>query len=175
MLTIDKIIDQESKWREMAIYLNATEDMIDDVIQEMYVKILEIERKEGSLERIENDGEVNKFYVFKIIQSCVVNEFRRQNRYVNEEIELVNVSKNDKEEHKYAELMETIKYAINDLNEYDLMILELYFVNGYSLRKLSKGTGIPTHSIYHTLKNIKQIIKNKSEQKFNEYIKEKTS
>lgn len=174
MLTL-KIISQDNvKWRKMANYLGAKYQDIDDIVQNMYLKLAEIELRDGNLARLENsNGGVNTFYIFKILQSEIVNLYRIESKIYNHESQFNPIENPDEAEYKYQALMGKIKLIIDSMHEYDQMILELYFVYGHSLRQIEKRTGITVTSVYNTLKNAKQHIKKHSKQLYDEYIQQK--
>ena len=163
MLTLGIIAKDEIKWRKMANYLGARWGDIDDCVQNMYLKLAEIQETEGSLQRLETPaGGVNTFYIFKILQSAVINVYRAENKVYDHEAQFNPIESPDESEYRYQQLMARIKEVIDTMHEYDQMILELYFVYGHSLRQIEKRTGITVTSVYNTLKNAKQYIKNHS-------------
>lgn len=173
MLTLADIAIEEMRWRKMANYLGARGEDIDDCVQTMYLKLGEIQEREGSLNRMETPTGINTLYIFKILQSAVVDTFRERNRTFESFDEFCPIDAPEPTEHKYAELMERIRECINEMRDYDQMMLELYFVYGHSYREIEARTGIPTHSIFNTVKNAKQIIKKHSKQLYYEYIQTK--
>jgi DNA-directed RNA polymerase specialized sigma subunit len=62
-----------------------------------------------------------------------------------------------------------VKDKMNNLHEYDKLLFEIYFSSGKSIRKLAKDTGISTTSIYTTLKNVKQYLKDEVESEYKEF------
>lgn len=173
MLTLADIAKEDTRWRKMANYLGARGTDIDDAVQTMYLKLGEIQEREGSLERMAAPSGVNTLYIFKIMQSAVVDIFRERNRTFDSLDEFCPIDAPQHAEHKYAELMERIRECINEMRDYDQMMLELYFVYGHSFREIEARTGIPTHSIFNTVKNAKQIIKANSKHLYHEYIQTK--
>lgn len=174
MLMVANITRDEVKWRKMAVYLGARWDDVDDVVQIMYIKLLEIEQREGSIQRMAlPNGNINPLYVFKILQSAVIDQYREDKKQVVIEYIEHPIEPPDEMEHRHAELMDEIKVVIDGMHEYEQMMLELYFVYGYSMREIEKRTGIPTHSIFNTIKNCKEKIKEKTKNKYHEYIESK--
>lgn len=174
MLTLEHIAQHDVKWRKMANYLGARWGDIDDCVQNMYLKLAEIQETEGSLQRLETPaGGVNTFYIFKILQSAVINVYRAENKVYDHEAQFNPIESPEESEYRYQQLMQRIKEVIDTMHEYDQMILELYFVYGHSLRQIEKRTGITVTSVYNTLKNAKQHIKNHSIELYNEYIEQK--
>ena len=174
MLTLEIIARDEVKWRKMANYLGARWGDIDDCVQNMYLKLAEIQETEGSLQRLETpSGGVNTFYIFKILQSAVINVYRAENKVYDHEAQFNPIESPEESEYRYQQLMQRIKEVIDTMHEYDQMILELYFVYGHSLRQIEKRTGITVTSVYNTLKNAKQHIKNHSKELYEQYIQQK--
>ena len=59
--------------------------------------------------------------------------------------------------------------VIDEMPEYDQMLLELHFVYKLSMRDIEKRTGIPLHSIFNRLKNAKNLIKNHTYVQYQNY------
>lgn len=176
MTTIDEIAKRHNEWRKMAFYLGATTDNVDDIVQDFYIKILEIEETDGSLQRITGEnGKLQTYYVFKIIQSVVINGIRAKKKdifdenYIDEnENDYIKIEIND----TYSILMVEIKAVIDNMREYDQMLLELYFVYGFSFREIERRTSIPTRSVFNIVKNAKELIKIKTIHLYEQHCKE---
>ena len=77
MITIDEITARHNEWRKMAFYLGATTDNVDDVIQDFYIKILEINETDGNLQRITGEnGKLQTYYV------CIIHLLCRKYGYI---------------------------------------------------------------------------------------------
>ena len=176
MITIDEITARHNEWRKMAFYLGATTDNVDDVIQDFYIKILEINETDGNLQRITGEnGKLQTYYVFKIIQSIVINGIRAKKKdifdenYIDEnENDYIKIEIND----SYSFLMLEIKAVIDGMREYDQMLLELYFVYGFSFREIERRTSIPTRSVFNIVKNAKELIRIKTIHLYEQHRKE---
>lgn len=160
----------------MAFYLGATAHNVEDIIQDFYIKIIEINSADGNLNRITGEnGKLHTMYVFKIIQSNVVNDFRAKKKdifnenYTDEnEVDYIQIELTD----SYSDLMAEIKNVIDGMREYDQMLLELYFVYGFSFREIERRTSIPTRSVFNIVKNAKELIKEKTQNLYDKYSQE---
>ena len=176
VITIDSIALRHNEWRKMALYLGATAQNVEDIIQDFYIKIIEINATDGNLKRITGEnGKLHTMYVFKIIQSNVVNDFRAKKKdifdenYTDEnEVDGIQIELTD----SYSELMAEIKSVIDGMREYDQMLLELYFVYGFSFREIEKRTSIPTRSVFNIVKNAKELIRQKTQNLYDKYSSE---
>jgi RNA polymerase sigma factor (sigma-70 family) len=171
MLTVEIIVKRHSEWIRMAQYHGASEP--EEAVQEMYLKLCEIQLQEGSLNRFDYNGQINTMYLFKIIQSKVVDAVRQRKREVYDEAQFNPVNPVEECEESYEALMTEVKAVIDTMGEYDQMLLELYFVYGFSMREIEKRTGIPLHSIFNRLQSARGIIKNKTKDLYYDYCDKK--
>jgi RNA polymerase sigma factor (sigma-70 family) len=165
MITIEMIAYRNTEWIKMATYLGSATP--EDIVQEMYLKLLE---NPDMLSRIEyKTNEVNTFYIFSIIRSKIVDAHRKESRESYDELQFDPIESPDKSEFAYQDLMESIKITIDTMGDYDQMLLELHFVYKLSMRDIEERTGIPLHSIFNRLKNIKQTIKYQNYEQYQSY------
>jgi RNA polymerase sigma factor (sigma-70 family) len=165
MITIEMIAYRNTEWIKMATYLGSATP--EDIVQEMYLKLLE---NPDMLSRIEyKTNEVNTFYIFSIIRSKIVDAHRKESRESYDELQFDPIESPDTSEFAYQDLMESIKITIDTMGDYDQMLLELHFVYKLSMRDIEERTGIPLHSIFNRLKNIKQTIKYQNYEQYQSY------
>jgi RNA polymerase sigma factor (sigma-70 family) len=176
-LTLKDIANRHKEWIKIAIYVGASSENAEDFVQDMYIKLSEMERKQGSLNRMQNySGGVNTVYVFKILTNLVIDSKRKRKldtTPIQPHMEMLD-SPNDEEKY-YSELIQIVYKEIDNMHLYDQMLLELHFVYGMSMRQIEKKTNIPTHSIFNTLKNAKQKIRQKGTERFNQYCEERNN
>ena len=174
MITLDDIAKRHVEWVKISKYVGAKPDEIGDIIQTMYLKLGEIQLKEGSLDRFANyNGTINTIYLFKMIHNAFIDIKRAENKVIPHQDQFNTVESPEMAEMAHLDLMGDVKKAIDDLRDYDQMLLELHFVYGHSMRDIEKKTGIPTHSVFNSIKNAKQYIKQKTKTKYQIYAEEK--
>ena len=174
MITLDDIAKRHVEWVKISKYVGAKADEIDDIVQTMYLKLAEIQLKEGSLDRFANyNGTINTIYLFKMIHNAFIDIKRAENKTIPHQDQFNPVESPEMAEYAHGKLMDEVKKAIDELRDYDQMLLELHFVYGHSMRDIEKRTGIPTHSVFNSIKNAKQFIKQKTKEKYKQYAEEK--
>ena len=174
LITLNDIAKRHVEWVKISKYVGAKPDEIDDIIQTMYLKLGEIQLKEGSLDRFANyNGTINTIYLFKMIHNAFIDIKRAENKVIPHQDQFNPVESPEMAEMAHLDLMGDVKKAIDDLRDYDQMLLELHFVYGHSMRDIEKKTGIPTHSVFNSIKNAKQYIKQKTTVKYKIYAEEK--
>lgn len=171
---MEYIASRQNEWIKLARYFGADDHEVEDVVQNFYLKIVEMKDRDGNLDRITHySGGINSIYIFKIIQTCTIDVKRELKR--SQIVEEPEDEMPDPEliESEYEKLMAKIKDVIDGMNDYDIMMLELHFVFGHSMREIEKRTGIPTHSVFNTLKNAKNKIKNEAKKEYKSYCEVK--
>ena len=174
LITLNDIAKRHVEWVKISKYVGARPDEIDDIIQTMYLKLGEIQLKEGSLDRFANyNGTINTIYLFKMIHNAFIDIKRAENKTIPHQDQFNPVESPEMAEYAHGALMDEVKKAIDELRDYDQMLLELHFVYGHSMRDIEKRTGIPTHSVFNSIKNAKQFIKQRTKTKYQIYAEEK--
>ena len=169
------IASRHKEWIRIALYVGANPINVKDAVQDMYLKLAEIQKREGNLERITNlAGDVNTVYIFKLLTNESIKTHKKDSKTAElpDNIEISDTD-NSIPEDAYGDLITIINQSIGEMHSYEKMLMELHFDYGMSMRKIELNTGIPTHSIFHTLKNAKQKIKAKASQRYNEYRTER--
>jgi RNA polymerase sigma factor (sigma-70 family) len=174
LVTLEAIAKRHNEWMKIAFYLGATNDEAMDMVQSMYLKLAEIQLEEGNFERMTNyNGQINTIYLFKMLHNAFMDIKRAEGKVIPHQDQFVPVESPEMAEMAHLELMMEVKKAIDELRDYDQMLLELHFVYGHSMRDIEKRTGIPTHSVFNSIKNAKQHIKQRTQIKYQIYAEEK--
>lgn len=170
MLTLENFAQRHQEWVKISIYLGADKELANEIVQQMYLKIGEIQIKEGNLNRFLNyNGQINTVWVFKVLQNLYIDQSKK--KQISQEYYDYYYNENpiDEQEGEYHIILTKMKVVILSFNEYEQMLLELYFVHNRSLREIAKRTGIGIHSIFNTIKNAKEKIKKTIEHDYRNY------
>lgn len=175
MLKLDDFAKRQHEWVKIVVYFGADKELAHEIVQQMYLKIGEIQAKEGNLNRFINyQGQINTVWVFKVLQNLYIDHKKKKQisrefydcEYAEETVEEI--------EKEYHIVISKMKLVILSFNEYEQMLLELYFVHNRSLREISKRTGIGVHSIFNTIKNAKEKIRKAVEKDYRAFNNRKT-
>ena len=63
------------------------------------------------------------------------------------------------EQESFEFIIDKIKRITSDWKPYDKKLFDLYFIQGLSLRQISKGAGIGLNSIHNSVKSYKEVLK----------------
>jgi hypothetical protein len=77
---------------------------------------------------------------------------------------------NIEEQEAYNDICLLIDEEIENWNWYDRKLFKLYRDNDFSMRDIAKETNISLISIFHSIKNYKEILKDKFQQDYQNYI-----
>ncbi len=126
----------------------------EDIVGEMYIKLDRVIKQGKDITR---DGEINHFYVFKVLTSIFLDLKRKEAKYILVELEDYN-DPNNEIEVQYLKNYERILKTLQGLYWYDQKVYEIV-ESGESISELSRKTNISYYSLYNTYKKVKRILK----------------
>ena len=166
---IEKVAESHKEWVEV-IHKFGEFDYAQDIVQETYIALM----KYASAEKIlDANGEVRKGYVYFTLRSLYY-QFYNKKKKINkvsfdgcwELFDETNV-----EEHKaYHNICLIIDEEIDNWHWYDRKLFKLYRDTDMSMRDIAKETNISLISIFHSIKNYKEILNNKFMNDYQNYI-----
>lgn len=178
---------RHNEWIKMAKSFNLSDNDANEIVQEMYLRLYDYTK---NVEKIMyNKNEINTFYIYITLRNLFYSKFTNYGKSRNKKMLLFS----DIDEHNFSNLInktiedyeeynENIKKKIN-LDElcdkidsiiegwywYDKKLTKLYFNTNMSMRDISKETKISLSSIFNTLTNAKERIRNKTKQEYKKY------
>lgn len=171
-VTIDDIASRHREWIKIAVYCGCPEHLVDDIVQNMYLKLCEMNINEGGLCRITYKGKLNMVYMFSMINNAITSEHRKR-----KDVRLV-LGHHDKadeygiNEEQYHVMIDHIKDTIDSMHWYDKQLFMLYVNSGHSMRQIEKQTGISLTSINNTIQNVKRKVREENSQEYQDSKKE---
>jgi DNA-directed RNA polymerase specialized sigma24 family protein len=123
---------------------------------------------------IDENGNVRKGYMFFTLRSLYY-QFYNKKKKVNkvsfdEQWEIFDDS-NLEEHQAYNDICLLIDKELETWHWYDRKLFKLYRDSDMSMRDIAKETDISLISIFHSIKNYKEILNSKFEQDYKDYIK----
>jgi DNA-directed RNA polymerase specialized sigma24 family protein len=132
---LSEISKKDKQWRDYAYNLTGSKDVGDEVVQEMYLKLLDVCK------------ELNDFYVILTIRSVYI-DYLRENKRIKL-VELPMYIHND----EAFELDDEESWILNNLTHTEKVLLTLNQVK--SLRKIEKELNINYGLVYRIIKDVK--------------------
>lgn len=169
---LNELASKHQDWLRMATKLGAG-NWSEDIVQEMYLRL---HRYVDNPDRIRHKatGEINTFFVYITISNMVKDLKRASIRFQKVSIDGGSagnwISQEDIENALQAmdlqlngwddpDVMELITEELNSWHWYDKQVFKIFLHEKTSLRKLSKETGISVTSLFNTMKNAKERIR----------------
>ena len=128
-----------------------------DAVQTLYLKLCEMEIKEGNLDRIFYNGKLNMVYIFSAIRNIIINEIRAAKNL--EPLQDQEPEPETEDELTTDEMCRCVKDELNRMREYDRLLTITFYSQNHSIRSMSKEVGISARNIHYTLTRVKKQIK----------------
>ena len=189
MGTLELLYKKHKLWIKYLLEIGCPQDLCEDIVQEMYLKIDRYIKKNNNSIRYKDD--INIYFVRLTLRSLFMDFCRKQKNVnmveINEDIisDLVEVPYKETDmadldgrqkvindwynDELYLDLLEqedinTVNYSKTELEKYYLRrIFKEVFYDQVQLSKLSKDTNITYCSLRNTINSIKKQIKKKYE------------
>jgi len=136
----------------IACSIGASKDEAEDIVQELLIRLLEIDRREGNLNRLTKDGKLNMSYIFRSIINFR-EKISRWKKNIDEDADYPPTRTDP-----YLTLELDIQLKLDTMHYYYPMLYKAYLQDG-SMRVLARGSKISLKTIWNDLKYIKQQLK----------------
>jgi len=159
---METIYTQHNKWVNIVKNLGGG-DFSEDIVQEMYIKLMNIELKKQTADT----------FVYYILRNMTYDLHRKQSKVCKidlEELRYLFAEGSDRKE-ELEKIHEKIEEEVESWHWYDEMLWKLY-KDGRSMRELSNETKISLSSIFHTIKTCKERISEAVGEDYEDYINE---
>lgn len=177
-MILQALSKDHKRWWHMALSICSDDQLADDIVQEMYVRI---DKYVEDPDKIINPktGEINSFYIFVTMKNIHFHWYNQNARMASFEIKdydffseedyndslCTNTLDEDQllhdREEAYQRVVDSISDEIKKWHWYDEKLFKLYFMTDMSLRDIASETKISLSSIYNSLKNLKEHIQDK--------------
>ena len=151
-----KLYDKHKDWIRVVKSFGCREEIAEDIVQEMYLKILQYINK--GLDINYNDEEINHWYVYKTLKSIYLNIEKRAKKVIKVDCESV-LETEWNGDVKYEEANKIVEQTLEEMYWYDRKVWKLSC--DMSIAELSRKTDIGYRSLYNTKKKVDKILKNK--------------
>jgi len=185
---LDILSNKHQDWFNMAKSFGLSNDDANEIVQEMYMRIYDYTKDIKKI--MYNETEVNTFYIYITLRNLYYSNFAKYGKSIKtkkiflftemDDNSIKRVYNNYYED--YESYMQTVskKKSLDKLHEkieqtidswywYDKKLTKLYFDSGMSMRDLSKETKISLSSIFNTLTNAKEKIRQNTKEEYKKY------
>ena len=157
---LEKLAVHHILWIKMLVNLGCKVEDAQDLVQDMYIRLHTLVKDP---DRIMYGEDVNRYYVWVTLRNMYFSSLKKKRNNIfyelreNDDVEL---SDYDSSEDKAFESITTrIDSITSKWTVYDKRLFELYFIQGLSLRAISKGSKIGLTSIHTSVLKYKEILR----------------
>ena len=172
---LELLVKQQDDWIRIAYNMTDDMDEAKDLVQEMYLVVLEGKRSIGN---ITYKDQINRYFVWKLLRSLFVDEYRRKNSKKSIKTYEIIMDKDDKavddynstEDESFECIMSKIDSFTKDWKIDDRQLFNMYFRQGQSLRQIANGANIGLNSIHNSIKSYRDILRNELSEDLMDYF-----
>ena len=156
------VAEQHNEWVTI-VRSFGEKNFAEDIVMESYIALT----KYAKPEQIIKNGKVSRGYMYFTLRSLFYQYYNKKKKYKKirlddyEQTWQLQHEDNIEEQQAYHKICTMIDEVSEDWHWYDKKMWKLYSQTDMSIRKLAEETNISWVSIFNTLKNLKQDIKNK--------------
>lgn len=148
-------------WQQMARSFTNDTELAKDLVQELYLKLLQIEKKEGSLDHICQGTKPNTTWAYTVLNHLFIDHIRKQKK-MPEHREMVEIAAEPEIQTQEKKLTALWK-AVAEMNKqpatsYECRYFLYYVTSGKSLRQLAKESNTTVWVVQNAINNAKQKI-----------------
>jgi len=174
---IDKLADKHEDWIRMAKSFGADSEQSNELVQSMYIRL--VKYVDADSERIMyTKDEVNTYYVYVTLRNlylsnahsyksdCDLDDTSKssQKAYISQDLDLIF-------EQAHKVLFDKIDAIVDEWYWYDKKLWGIHFYDKVSMRGIASDTKISLSSIFNTLKNGKEKVRNEVSKEYEIYCK----
>ena len=166
-MILELLAPRHKEWIAMSIKLGAENP--EDTVQEMYLRLHKYVKDP---ERIMYGDEVNTFFVYRTLRNLIISEKKKSAKFPrseNEEITEPAQEVNYGEQASFTALTDKIWSSTEDWHWYDKKLFNLYHTTDNTIRSIGEKTNISDRSIWNTLDNCRQRLREDCKKEYNEW------
>jgi len=150
-----KLYNRKDELIKICKYHNLNDFITNDIIQEMYIKLLLF----NNIDKYTKDEEPNMYIIFTILRNLIYDFYKKEKKNITDDIDdhwdLLDEIQVDNYKYEFVlSQIPKVKYW------FDRQILDIYINEKHSIRSLSKKTGIGIHIIQPIIHSFKIQCKN---------------
>ena len=157
---LEKLAQHHVLWIKMLVNLGCDVEDAKDLVQDMYIRLHDLVKDP---KRIMYGDEVNRYYVWITLRNMYFSSLKKKRNNIFYELrdsDDVELNEYDSlEDSAFLFLESQIESITSKWEIYDKRLFELYFMQGLSLRAISKGSKIGLTSIHTSVLNYKRILR----------------
>lgn len=141
----------------------------EDIVQEMYIRIHDANSGEKAILK----DEPNRAFIWIILKNTYINYYKERQKFVKvdlDECRWLSIEEFEPQKHEtICKIEDKIKDEILNWHTYEKELFRLHTQKSKSMREISNGANISLSSIFNTLKNCKNRIRETVGEDYQDY------
>jgi len=165
---LSKIAGKHSEWVSI-VKSFGERNYADDIVQDVYLRI----HKYNYLDRIVIEDKINTSLMWAMLRNATHDHNKKYKRELLPIDDLKNYAAELPEDDQFSSLERLHRKIRNEIlnwHWYDTMLFTLYLERDLSMREIAKQANISLTSIFNTLKNCKQRLKDNVGEDWRDYL-----
>jgi DNA-directed RNA polymerase specialized sigma24 family protein len=142
-------------WIDVVSSFGCSRDIAEDIVQEMYIKVLP--KIESGLDIIYEDNDINYYYIYKVLKTLFIDLKRKGKNITMINFDDISYKKTDWDV-DYDEAYEKVNSELKKMFWYDRKVFEI-INDGESIADFSRNSFIEYFSLYNTYRKVKDKLK----------------
>jgi RNA polymerase sigma factor (sigma-70 family) len=155
---LEQLAKHHREWTKIVQSFGSKEP--EDVVQDMYVRISQIEQCKW----IGSNG-INRAYIWITLRNIFLTSVKKQDIIYEELIQDDEQEQNE----AFEKLIKIINFEVDKWQEYDKLLFRTYIKTGMSLRDIAQQSHISLRSIFDTVKKCKDRLKDAVGEDYEDY------
>ena len=178
---IDRLAIRHDDWIHMALSFGCTKEEANELVQEMYIRVTKYVDDPNRI--MYNEKELNNYYIYVTLRNLYLSNIHKPMKSNHFSIYSVRPSDritmdiddecNQRYESSFDKLISKIESLVDSWYWYDKKLWNIHFKNEMSMRRISKETRISLSSIFNTLSNGKNKVREQTKKEYEEYKESK--
>lgn len=157
-LRIEDFINNQEQWLNYAYAICKNSDYANDLVQELYMKLLQIQKEKGDLNHLAYNNKPNRAWVFVTMRNIFIDEHRKSKNLIPiKNTEIAEIESDIVLDEKVNALYEAIRELNQtDAGNYEFQHLAYYVANDLSLRQFAELKKSTVRIIQNAINNAKE-------------------
>jgi RNA polymerase sigma factor (sigma-70 family) len=170
---LEKLATHHKLWVSMLTKLGCSKHLAEDIVQDMYLRLYRLVKDPKD---IMYGDDVNRYYVWTTLRNMYYSHLKKASKNtiypLLENDDKEDIEYNYEEDDAFQLLVDDIRHIISNWTVYDKRLFELYFIEGLSLRAISKGSKIGLTSIHNSIINYREELREHLSEDLMDYFNE---
>ena len=162
---------QHRQWCKMVSSFGCPQHLVEDIVQEMYIRMYKYVETPDKI--LYEGNEINTYYIYVTLRNMYIDYTKVKARLpIVHDHEITDSELTydvSEQELLLKDLSDKVWKEVNEWHWYDNKMFEIYMNSDMSMRDISRETTISLRSIFNTIKNGKDRIKDRFNEDYKKY------